>query len=154
MASLSGSLLRMLEALRFGEDLERLGHLIRRRLGDLSPAALPHGPPRAVPELDELLEGSDDKRLDLAYAASLLAWEDAPHAVDVPRVVARVHTLGDALRVQRLRVAAHDPAHARPCCLQVTVCERGGDCACMFGQAAPAEREVQQREIRASQQHG
>ncbi|MCA8926191.1 MAG: tetratricopeptide repeat protein [Planctomycetes bacterium] len=100
MASLSGSLLRMLEALRFGEDLERLGHLIRRRLGDLSPAALPHGPPRAVPELDELLEGSDDKRLDLAYAASLLAWEDAPHAVDVPRVVARVHTLGDALRVK------------------------------------------------------
>ncbi|MEZ6187694.1 MAG: tetratricopeptide repeat protein [Planctomycetota bacterium] len=98
-SSLGGSLRRVLEALRVGDDLERLGHLIRRRLGDLSPASLPQGPPRSLPQLDELLEHADP-RLDLGYAASLLAWEDAPHAVDVPRVVARIRVLGATLRAQ------------------------------------------------------
>jgi len=123
----------MLEALRFGDDLERLGHLIRRRLGDLSPASLPQGPPRSVALLDQLLEG-DDKQLDLAYALSLIAWEDAPHVVGVPRVVARVHQLGDALR-QRI-VGRTSPAEQLRIANSLVFDELGWEAA------SPRERKV------------
>lgn len=105
--SLSLAIARTARALRVPEDLRRLSALARWALapGDV---ALPEGAPAGSPELDALLRG-DDRHLDLARGATLLAAEDAPN-VDAERVLDEVTHLAWSLRQVLRALPDRDPA--------------------------------------------
>lgn len=108
---LSGTLetvARTARALRVGEDLQRLGRLLRRTLRDDLDVPLPEGPPGpGSPLLAELLH-APDRDLDVALGAALIAAEDAPEDVDVSRVLAQVDDLAAGLRARLEQVPRAD----------------------------------------------
>ena len=110
---LSGTLetvARTARALRVGEDMQRLGRLVRRTLRDDLEVPLPAGPPGpGSPLLGELLH-APDRDLDVALGAALIAHEDAPEDVDLGRVLAEVDDLAAALRGRLEAVSRDDPA--------------------------------------------
>ncbi|RMG16275.1 MAG: tetratricopeptide repeat protein [Planctomycetota bacterium] len=98
--SLGRALARVLAALRVDEDARRFARLVRRRLGlrRLAPPSGPPGPPS--PELCALL-AADDRTLDVAAGALLIAEEDEP-GIDVRYWLREVEALAAGLRA-RLR---------------------------------------------------
>lgn len=99
-------------ALRVGEDLQRLGRLVRRALRDDLDVPLPVGPPGPGSALLGELLHAPDRDLDVGLGATLIAAEDAPEDVDVARVLAEVDDLAATLRA-RLEGVPRGDAPAR-----------------------------------------
>jgi regulator of sirC expression with transglutaminase-like and TPR domain len=113
LTGIGDTLARAASALHLDEDARRLGALARWTLQP-GVVVLPGGASVASPDLEPLLR-RDDRDLDLARGATLIACEDAP-TVDAERVLDEVAHLAWALR-QCLRAVSRRDAARR---LEVT----------------------------------
>jgi regulator of sirC expression with transglutaminase-like and TPR domain len=107
LPGLLGSVSSTLRALHVRDDAALLAQLLRRLLGLPEPLPQVRGPCVPAPEVDALLRG-DDRGLDVALGASLLAWEDSGE-VDVDAILDLFDELAYALK-QKIREVGDDPA--------------------------------------------